>query len=131
MALTIPPHGPRATLAKAAQDCNCAGFLFAGIFSSYGKRNRQQRIEKRLERIEGLTVNCIDGACALVGLGFMAGLWAYLTFRNHLITLEEFGAFGSYLQGAVGSLWSLAWVLFIFAAFLAQKQQLIQQDAEL
>ncbi len=37
---------------------------------------------------------------------------------------------GSYLQGATGSLWTLATVLFIYVAFLGQRLQIVlQQDA--
>jgi hypothetical protein len=40
------------------------------------------------------------------------------------ISLASLSSFGSYLQGAVQSLWSLAAFLFIYVAFLGQKQQL-------
>lgn len=40
-------------------------------------------------------------------------------------------ALGSYFQGTVASIWALAGLLFIYIAFLGQKQQVLQQDSEL
>jgi hypothetical protein len=45
--------------------------------------------------------------------------------------LGNLSSLGSYLQGAVQSLWSLAAFLFIYVAFLGQKQQLIIQNEQL
>lgn len=45
--------------------------------------------------------------------------------------LADWGNYGSYLQGTTASLWSLAGLLIIFVAFLAQKQQLLRQELEL
>ena len=43
---------------------------------------------------------------------------------------EEMARLGSYLQGATGSVWALATVLFIYVAFLGQRMQiLLQQEA--
>jgi hypothetical protein len=39
--------------------------------------------------------------------------------------------FGSYLQGATGSVWTLATVLFIYVAFLGQRVQLLLQQEEI
>ncbi len=94
-------------------------------------QNTTGDLKQRLDKIHDLTARCIGAACVFVVLGFVAGIWVFFVFRKQLSTLNDFGAFGSYLQGAVASLWSLAGLLFIFAAFLAQKQQIIQQDAEL
>ncbi len=45
------------------------------------------------------------------------------------IALSDLSNFGSYLQGAVQSLWTLASFLFIYVAFLGQKQQMqLQSD---
>jgi uncharacterized membrane protein len=50
---------------------------------------------------------------------------------NDKFSLSNLSAYGSYLQGATASLWTLAGFMFIFASFRAQRQQLIQQDEEL
>ena len=70
-------------------------------------------------------------AWALVILGFVAGapgLWRLChesgQTPNDRFSLVNLSLFGSYLQGAVSSLWSLAAFLFIYLAFLGQKQQL-------
>ena len=70
------------------------------------------------------------GSC-LVVLGFTAGVLGYLELDKEQISLERLAAFGSYLQGAVTSLWSLAALLFIYVAYLGQKQQFFQQDVQL
>ena len=44
---------------------------------------------------------------------------------------EDWGNYGSYLQGTTASLWSLAGFFLILVAFLAQKQQLLRQHVEL
>jgi len=83
-----------------------------------------------LEIIEKLMAGSLSLAVTLVILGGLAGLGVLWVYHKQLGTLDDLGTFGSYLQGAVGSLWSLAGVLLIFAAFWAQKQQLIHQAAE-
>jgi hypothetical protein len=84
----------------------------------------------------------ILGACVFGILGFVAwgyGHWVF--FGSHQpapnsqpsgnLSLNNWGNYGSYLQGTTASLWSLAGLFVIFVAFLAQKQQLIRQDVEL
>src|SRR5581483_3513409 len=44
-------------------------------------------------------------------------------FNGSSFTFTELSGLGSYLQGAVQSLWTLASFLFIYVAFLGQKQQ--------
>ena len=56
--------------------------------------------------------------------------WRWVHSENKT-GLEDWGNYGSYLQGTVASLWSLAGTLLIFVAFLAQKQQLLRQQIEL
>ena len=70
---------------------------------------------------------------------FAAAIFAFLggaswTYGWHLLNspLNEsnFGNFGSYLQGTVGSLWSLAGFFLILVAFQAQQKQNLFQDAQ-
>ena len=73
-------------------------------------------------------------AWVFVVLGFLAAAAGILVFFNKEDTstlLTKISLLGSYLQGAVASLWSLAGLLFIYVAFLGQRQQLLSQDAEL
>ena len=74
---------------------------------------------------------CIGLAALLVILGFVAAYVGYKAPRHDDNFLNDLGNFGSYLQGTTASFWSLAGLLIIFVAFLAQKQQLKQQEAEL
>jgi hypothetical protein len=65
----------------------------------------------------------------VVGFGFFPiaiGLYRYFCCRD--IELNELGDFYS---GSVASLWSLAGLLFIYVAFLGQKQQLLNQQIEI
>jgi hypothetical protein len=70
-------------------------------------------------------------AFALVVLGFVAWLDGYQSLRQGGQHLADLASFGSYLQGAVASFWSLAGVFLILVAFLVQKQQLQYQREEL
>jgi hypothetical protein len=63
----------------------------------------------------------IPGVCRLVSDSHAA---------KSQIKLSDLSSFGSYLQGAVQSLWSLAAFLFIYVAFLGQKQQLKLQSEQ-
>lgn len=74
---------------------------------------------------------CISLAILFVILGFVAAFIGYKTPRSDDNFLNDLGNFGSYLQGTTASFWSLAGLLIIFVAFLAQKEQLKQQQAEL
>jgi hypothetical protein len=76
---------------------------------------------------------CTWCAWVFVVLGFVVGVAALGPLRDKGggMSLDNLAAYGNFLQGAVSSLWSLAGLMFIYAAFLAQKQQLIQQEAEL
>lgn len=66
---------------------------------------------------------------SLVGLGAIAAIPGLIG----LITegLSGLNELGDYLSGSTGVLWSLAALLFIYVAFLGQKQQLIYQQQEL
>ena len=71
-----------------------------------------------------------------VVLGFLAivpGVCRLVSESNadkNPITLSNLSSLGSYLQGSVQSLWSLAAFLFIYVAFLGQKQQLKLQSEQ-
>ena len=51
--------------------------------------------------------------------------------QNDGLTLANLAACGSWLQGAVASLWSLAALLFIYATLIAQEKQIRTQELEL
>lgn len=74
--------------------------------------------------------------CAILALVLVIGGFysAYIGFSNPrtnpIDRLGDLGNFGSYLQGTTASLWSLAGLLIIFIAFLAQKQQLMLQQEQ-
>jgi len=64
-----------------------------------------------------------------VAIGFGAAGWGLNSFD--LDTPDDLSKLGSYLQGAVASVWSLAAFLFVYVAFLGQKQQMMLQDEEM
>ena len=76
------------------------------------------------------TAVCIVSAavCVIIGVVFWMRGRALLVDSP---TMQDLANYGSYLQGAVASVWALAGVFLILVAFLAQTRQLRQQDAEL
>ena len=72
-------------------------------------------------------------ASVLVISGFVAAWLGYKSPRQDSTSnfLSDVGNYGSYLQGTVASLWALAGVFLVFAAFLGQKQRLLLQREEL
>jgi hypothetical protein len=76
-------------------------------------------------------------AIILVVSGLAAGAWYiywYLWPAYRALSppdSEEMARFGSYLQGAAGTVWTLATVLFIYVAFLGQRMQILFQQQEL
>jgi hypothetical protein len=74
-------------------------------------------------------------AIAIGALFFVAGA---IIFLNQDSNLEQYGAFGEFFGGIIGSFWSLAGVLLFYAAlktqskeFIVQRQQLEMQRKEL
>lgn len=63
-------------------------------------------------------------AWRIVFVGFASAGWGIYKLYNDLAAL------GSYLQGASGSLFALAGLIFIYVAFLGQKQQVIIQNEQ-
>lgn len=72
-------------------------------------------------------------AWLFVSLGLVAAWYGYHVTKNTAggFCLTNLGNLGSYAQGAVASLWSLAALLFLYATLLAQRQQLKQQESQL
>lgn len=64
-------------------------------------------------------------AAAVIGItGLLIGLWGIHQFRPN-----ELGHLGDFIGGTVGPLWSIAGLLLVYVAYLAQREQLkIQQD---
>lgn len=75
----------------------------------------------------------IAAASLLVVLGIVQWHLGHKEFFEtaQTATQNDWGNYGSYLQGTTASLWSLAGFFIILVAFLAQKQQLLRQDVEL
>ena len=76
------------------------------------------------------TVICIVSAAVSIIIGVVFWMRGRELLGN-APNLQDLANYGSYLQGAVASLWALAGVFLIVVAFLAQTRQLRQQDAEL
>ena len=86
-----------------------------------------QKLETRISFNKGI-------AWVFVGAGVLAAIVGFCVFYHDTkdsSLLERLSFYGSYLQGAVGSLWALAGLMFIYVAFLGQKQQLLLQREEM
>ena len=72
-------------------------------------------------------------AWILVIAGFLAAAYAYLAFVSPRypwqVDKSDLAAAGSFLQGAVGSLWSLAAFIFIYVTLKAQQEEIVKQQA--
>ena len=67
----------------------------------------------------------------LLGLGLVPLIFGIYLIRDKYGDLATLSSLGSFWQGSVGSIWSLASVLYIYVAFLGQQQQSKQQEQEL
>jgi len=89
--------------------------------------NSKSSIHVDLEKLEGSITFNKWVAWILVGLGVLAAIWGLVVFQKDLSSEADLSSLGSYFQGSVGSLWALAGLMFIYVAFLGQKQQLLLQ----
>lgn len=67
-------------------------------------------------------------AIALLLIGFVIGMSALRWFGR---TPEQLSWLGGFLSGTVGPLWSVASLLLVYVAYLAQRQQLSLQEHEI
>lgn len=65
--------------------------------------------------------------CGLVGLAVL--IWSI--FQFNFKTDSGLPNFGQFVSGPVTALWSLTGLLLVYAAFIGQRQQLLQQQADL
>lgn len=98
----------------------------ARYLRSHGISMNQADVHPKENRITNLAWGLVSAGAGAAALGLCITL-----FDTKATALEKLSAYGSYLQGAVGSLWALAGLLFIYVTFLAQKRQLQQQTDEL
>jgi hypothetical protein len=84
-----------------------------------------KHISSAHELLEKQITFCKWVAWCMVVVGVVAAGWGVYTLPADLPGL------GSYLQGATGSLFGLAGLMFIYVAFLGQKQQLLIQNEQL
>lgn len=71
-------------------------------------------------------------AWLLVAIGIVFFLFGFVdTFYFYDQEIIELNHLGDYVGGVVASLWSLAGLLFIYIAFLGQREQIINQQLEL
>jgi hypothetical protein len=91
-------------------------------------------IHAELENLESRITWGKRFAWFLVICGAIAAAWGLCVFYHDTTDssfLEKLSAVGSYFQGAVGSLWALAGLMFIYVAFLGQRQQMLLQREEM
>jgi hypothetical protein len=128
-----------APLAEVRQSEKSAQIVIAGelrLRDSHDMTNRREdlpafRRPPHESKIRVFTF--VAWICVILGLltGILGAfrMWQEVGGNFSKIKLGDLGNFGSYLQGAVQSLWSLAAFLFIYVAFLGQKQQIrLQAD---
>lgn len=89
--------------------------------------NSKSSIHTELGKLEGSITFNKRMAWFFVVLGGLAAIWGLWIYRSDLSSETNLSSLGSYFQGAVGSLWALAGLMFIYVAFLGQKQQLLLQ----
>lgn len=74
-------------------------------------------------------------AWTLVIAGFLTAAYGYLAFVSPRypwqVDKSDLAAAGSFLQGAVGSLWSLAAFIFIYVTLKTQQEEVVRQRAAL
>jgi len=61
-------------------------------------------------------------------LGGIVAAWALLQFTR---SSGDLASFGTFLSGTVAPLWSIAGLLLVYLAYLAQTEQIAQQDEEI
>lgn len=99
------------------------------------ENQNSERLERPIPHEGKIKVfSAVAWFCVILGfLAVVPGVCRLVSEANAdktQITLSSLSSFGSYLQGAVQSLWSLAAFLFIYVAFLGQKQQLKLQSEQ-
>ena len=95
---------------------------------------KSEAVDEKVQKIQGKITLFTWVAWVCVAIGIAAAsfaLWKLFHETGDKFSWSNLSSLGSYFQGAVASVWSLAGLLFIYVAFLAQRQQLLQQDAEL
>jgi Putative phage abortive infection protein len=116
---------------KGRLNCNCHHPTFAGESFTMANEPIHQNRNKEVSRLRwGIRIS-IFLAGVFVILGILVWCHGYQSLEKSEKALSDMGNFGSYLQGTVSSLWSLAVGFLIFVAFLVQKQQLQYQQEEL
>ena len=95
-----------------------------------GVQNQRARLNARIIRWSLV-------AGVLVVIGFGTGAWYIYWYlwpayrQGQAPNSEDLARLGSFLQGATGSVWALASVLFIYVAFLGQRVQMLLQQEQL
>lgn len=119
---------------NGSPDCNCNEDMIAGFLAVMENNPKDLTAnDPKLKAIHDQTAISIGLGFALVGLGVVCAVFGIVAVcaKGGGFTLDNMALLGSYLQGSVSALWSLAGLLFIYAAFLGQREQLRQQEKEL
>ena len=93
---------------------------------------RQNSIDSELKGLTSKINKYTYYAWGLVWLGVIIVLASiYFYWEKITATKFELNLLGDFMGGTVASVWSLAGLLFIYVAFLGQKQQLLNQQLEI
>lgn len=87
---------------------------------------KEAKINEEIENLNSKVKRFTNFAWGFVALGFwvIIGGFAFGDFKS-------FSEFGDFVGGSVGSIWSLAGLLFVYVAFLGQKQSILNQQIEI
>lgn len=94
---------------------------------------KEEIIKNKIKRLEK-QVNCYTiVAWIFIFIGFIFVLWGVFAMYKPIDDneLSKLGNLGDFISGSVGSAWSLAGLVFVYVAFLGQKQQFLQQQLEI
>lgn len=96
---------------------------------------REFRITAQHSEFHGARIKWATRAAWIcVSCGFVLAVpavWKIFHEQGDRFSLANYSSIGSYLQGSTASLWALGGLLFIYATFLGQQQQIAQQDKEM
>jgi hypothetical protein len=97
----------------------------------------QLKVPDEESKIENAIGNAKKTAWFLIifgGIIAIYGVWRFICQQGeHLVSAspDSLAGLGSFLQGAVASVWSLAALMFVYVAFLGQRLQMHVQQREL
>ena len=92
----------------------------------------ESKVKLKIKIIDSTIETYTSIAWALVIIGVLLVFWSFYDFvKNNTEPGYTLNLYGDFLSGSVGSLWALAGILFLYVAFLGQRQQILYQKIDL